>query len=275
MSKTNLTTSLFKKISDYVMENCGIHLTKSKFELVNTRLGKLIRQHNFSGFQEYYDHLTSDDTGDALSELMNAISTNLTSFFRESSHFDFMQRVMLPEITAKAAYNKDLKLRGWSAGCSSGAEVYTIAITLFESIVDIEHWDVKLLATDIDTNVLNNGATGIYTKKQIEGIPNPLLSKYFLYSAKRESYKAKNNLKSLVRFKYLNLIQDFPFKGSFDFIFCRNVMIYFTKETQQDLINKFYHFLKPGGYLFIGHSEGLSGLNHSYKYIQPTIYKKK
>ena len=275
MLKSDLTTKIFNQISQYVMTNCGINLSMSKFELVNTRLSKVIRAHDFSGFKEYYQYLTNDNSGEALNELMNAISTNLTSFYRESSHFEFMQQTMLPDIIKNANNSKNYNLRGWSAGCSLGAEIYTIAITLFENIPDLGLWDAKLLATDIDTNVLNTGEQGIYTSKQIEGIPSKLLSKYFQYSQRKTSYKAKSLLRNLIRFRYLNLIEPFPFKQHFDFIFCRNVMIYFTKETQQELVNNFYKFLRPGGYLFIGHSEGLSGLKHKYKYVQPTIYKKK
>ena len=275
MPEKDLTTKLFKQISEFVLDNCGIHLTDSKRELVNTRLSKVIRRHNFSGFEEYFQYLTNDNSGMAISELMNAISTNLTSFYRESSHFEFMRSVMIPEILSRADNTKNYKVRGWSAGCSTGAEIYTIAITLLENIDNLLSWDTRLLATDIDTNVLNIGHQGIYSSKLAEGIPHNILSKYFQYSKSKDSYRARAELKNLVRFKYLNLIEKFPFKGSFDFIFCRNVMIYFTKETQQELINKFFDVLKPGGYLFIGHSEGLSGLKHKYSYVQPTIYKKK
>ena len=275
MTKSDLSLKIFNQISEYVMDSCGINLSKNKFELVNTRLSKVIRTHNFSGFQEYYDYLVNDNTGEALNELMNAISTNLTSFYRESTHFEFMQNVLIPEILNNATRNKNYQLRGWSAGCSVGAEIYTIAITLLENIPQLDTWDNRLLATDIDTNVLNTGVSGVYPSKQVETIPDFLLSKYFQYSRNKDSYKAKNILRNMIRFRYLNLIEPFPFRRHFDFIFCRNVMIYFTKETQQELVNKFYHYLKPGGYLFIGHSEGLSGLKHNYKYIQPTIYKKK
>ena len=275
MTKSDLSIKIFNQISEYVMSSCGINLSKNKFELVNTRLSKVIRTHNFSGFQEYYDYLVNDETGEALNELMNAISTNLTSFYRESTHFEFMQDVMIPEILNNATRNKNYQLRGWSAGCSLGAEIYTIAITLMENIPNLETWDSRLLATDIDTNVLQTGISGIYSDKQVATIPLPLLSKYFQYSHKKECYRAKRSLRDLIRFRYLNLIEPFPFQRHFDFIFCRNVMIYFTKDTQQVLVNKFYQHLKPGGYLFIGHSEGLSGLQHDYKYIQPTIYKKK
>ena len=274
MSQNDLTSKLFTDISEFVYKHCGINLTENKRELVNTRLSKVIRKHNFSGFKEYFTYLKRDKTGKAISELMNAISTNLTSFYRESSHFTFMQHTMLPEIIKNANKTGNFRLRGWSAGCSLGAEAYTIGITLHKNLPGIERWDAKLLATDIDTNVLHSGEKGIYTVKQIENIPKDLLRKYFQRSNNREKYRAKPILRNLIEFKYLNLIADFPFKGQFDFIFCRNVMIYFNKATQQLLIDKFYRFLKHNGYLFIGHSEGLSGLNHNYKYIQPTIYKK-
>ncbi len=271
----DLTDSLFKKIAKYVYDVCGINLTERKRELVSTRIGKVIRQKKLAGFQEYYDYLINDQTGEAVAELMNAISTNLTSFFREPKHFDFLKSDILPELVEKARKTGDHHLRGWSAGCSTGAEAYTIAMTLANSIPEIFSWNARILATDIDTNVMDTGSRGVYNMDMLKQIP-PLMAKKFLQRSKDgANFRVKAQLRNLVKFKYLNLIEPFPLKGKFDFIFCRNVMIYFDRPTQQNLIDKFSAFLKPGGYLFIGHSEGLSAVEHNLKYVRPTIYQKK
>lgn len=274
-ANSDLSDALFKKISAYVYEVCGINLTERKRELVNTRIGKIIREKNLSGFREYYDTLISDTTGEAVSDLMNAISTNLTSFFRESKHFEYLERELLPQIRERAIKSGKLSFRAWSAGCSTGAEVYTLAMVIAHTIPDALAWDSKLLATDIDTNVMNTGAQGVYPKEMVKPVPLPYLSKYFQRSEDGQRYRVKQILRRLVQFKYLNLIEPFPFRGKFDIIFCRNVMIYFDKTTQQNLVDKFSNALKPGGVLFIGHSEGLSGLKHNMSYIKPTIYQKK
>lgn len=274
-AKTDLTDEIFRKISKYVYEICGINLTERKRELVNTRIGKVIREKNLGGFKEYYKYLIEDETGDAVSDLMNAISTNLTSFFREPKHFDFLREVMYPQIIEQAKKDGRHHFRAWSAGCSTGAEIYTIAMTLFDSIPDISQWDAKLLATDIDTNVLNTGTNGIYHETVIKDIPKHIAKRYLQRSKDGKHYRVKAPLRHLVAFRYLNLIEPFPLTGKFDFIFCRNVMIYFDNPTQQKLIDKFSQFLKHGGCLFIGHSEGLSSIKHDLKYIRPTIYQKK
>jgi chemotaxis protein methyltransferase CheR len=271
----DLTDALFQKIAAYVYQVCGIHLTERKRELVNTRIGKIIREKNLSGFHEYYNSLVDDTTGEAVSELMNAISTNLTSFFRESKHFDFLEKELIPELRARALKSGNLRLRVWSAGCSTGAEVYTLAMVILQTMPDLLTWNTKFLATDIDTNVMAAGTEGVYSKEMVKPVPMQYLAKYFQRSADGSRYRVKAILRNLVQFKYLNLIEPFPFRGKFDIIFCRNVMIYFDKTTQQSLVDKFSAALNPGGVLFIGHSEGLSGLKHNLNYIRPTIYQKK
>lgn len=274
-SNNDLTDALFHKISAYVYDVCGIHLTERKRELVNTRIGKIIREKNLDGFHAYYEQLVNDTTGDAVAELMNAISTNLTSFFRESKHFDFLEHQLMPQIRERALKSGNLRFRAWSAGCSTGAEVYTMAMVILNTVPDMVTWNAKFLATDIDTNVMKTGAEGVYNKDMVKPVPLTYLSKFFQRSPDGALYRVKPILRNMVQFKYLNLIEPFPFKGKFDIIFCRNVMIYFDKTTQQNLVDKFSAALNPGGVLFIGHSEGLSGLKHNLAYIKPTIYQKK
>ena len=276
----DLTEELFGRFCKYVYDKARISLGRNKMELVRARFGKVIRQRKMSGFQEYFNWIHADTTGEALREVMNAISTNLTSFFRENEHFIFLAKDLLPEIAARssARVGGKIRLRGWSAGCSTGEEVYTIGMTILENVAKREEWDIKLLATDIDTEVVAHGQRGMYGKERMTGIQTSLISKYFESCADEKgkpAYQAKESLRRLVTFRHLNLFNDWPFRNKFDFIFCRNVMIYFDRPTQEHLINRYYEALGSGGYLFIGHSESLSGVKHSFEYVKPTIYMKK
>lgn len=275
----DLTDELFKKICKYVYDHARISLGKNKMELVRARLGKMIRQRKMSGYREYYKWMESDTTGEAFREVMNAISTNLTAFFRENDHFKFMTSTMLPQIESRGVRSGGkIRLRGWSAGSSTGEEVYTISMVISEYMQRRDDWDVKLLATDIDTEVVATGQRGIYAKDRIKGIPLPLIKKYLddAVDAKgNPAYRMKEQLRRMIAFRHLNLFSDWPFKNKFNFIFCRNVMIYFDRPTQENLINNYYNHLAPGGYLFIGHSESLSGVNHKFEYVKPTVYMRK
>ena len=275
----DLTDELFDKICKYIYEKARINLGKNKMELVRARFGKVIRQRRMSGFKEYFNWMQTDNTGEALREVMNAISTNLTSFFRENDHFIFLAKQLIPELEERNARSGGkIRLRGWSAGCSTGEEVYSMAMTIAETISKPDAWDVKLLATDLDTEVVAHGQRGIYGKERIAGIQPGLLKKYFESSVDdkgKPAYRIREQLRRMVTFRFLNLFSDWPFRNKFNFIFCRNVMIYFDRPTQEGLINRYYDNLDHGGYLFIGHSESLSGVNHRFEYVKPTIYLKK
>jgi len=266
----------FQLISDLVYEHCGINLHDGKKELVRARLAKRLREGHFENFSDYIRFVLDDPTGREFSLLVDSLSTNLTKFFREDQHFDYMRARLLPQVmeTKQTAHN--LRLRGWSAGCSTGEEPYSIAITLLEAIQGKGRWDVKLLATDVSTRVLERAQEGVYDKERIDPIPLPLRSKYLVHTKRggRDLYEVADSLRSVVLFRYLNLMQEWPVKGPLDFIFCRNVMIYFDKPTQGRLINRFYDLLASGGVLFTGHSESLTGIEHRFKYVQPTIYTK-
>jgi chemotaxis protein methyltransferase CheR len=271
-----LTEREFEQISRLVYDHCGIDLRDGKQELVRSRLNKLLHKRDFARFADYYRYVVSDTTGQALMELTDAISTNLTSFFREKQHFDFLSDVFLPElILRKSAESR--KIRCWSAGCSSGEEPYTIAITLLESLSKNTSWDCKILATDISNRVLERASRGIYDAERVESIPPPAKNSYLTKLRKKgtqPAFQVNPILREMVTFKYLNLMESWPFKGPLDFIFCRNVMIYFDKPTQQKLIHRFWDMLGKGGILFTGHSESLTGIQHQFRYVQPTIYRK-
>lgn len=274
--KLTLTDEEFEQISELVYDHCGINLHDGKKELVRSRLAKILRQKRFSSYSEYMNYVTADTSGQAFSELIDLLSTNLTSFFRESIHFDYLEKTFLPELISQKQKKSELRLRAWSAGCSSGEEPYTIAITLLEALSERSRWDVKLLATDISTRILQRAQQGIYERKRIEPVPPALKNKYLLMRNRngQKEFEVTQPLRQIIVFKYLNLMKEWPFRGPMDFIFCRNVMIYFDKPTQQRLIDRFWQVLAPGGVLFTGHSESLTGIRHNFRYVQPTIYRK-
>ena len=271
-----LSEKEFQTISNLVYEHCGINLHQGKKELVRARLAKWLRQNGFHTFKEYIRHVLEDETGREFSRLIDSLSTNLTSFFRESQHFEFLENKFLPSLLERKRKSRNFKVRGWSAGCSSGEEPYSIAITLLEAVRGRGRWDMKLLATDISTRMLDVARMGVYDGQRIATIPLQRKNAYFKMSRTngQKTYQVKDNLKEIVIFQYLNLMKSWRIKGPVDFIFCRNVMIYFDKPTQQDLILRFWDLLGSGGILFTGHSESLTGIKHQFRYVQPTIYLK-
>ncbi|MBN1292674.1 MAG: protein-glutamate O-methyltransferase [Candidatus Latescibacteria bacterium] len=264
-----LNNGEYKKLAEIVYNCAGIDLGDNKKELVHARLSKILRKRKISGFQEYISMLRTDKTGDELVLLLDAISTNVTHFFREKEHFNFLIENICPH---KCSGN----FHFWSAGCSSGEEPYTIAITLREYLMKSASSIPHILATDLSTKVLGKAIAGIYPMKAVENLDISLVKKYFLKGSGSSagSIKIKKEIAKMVTFERLNLIEPLPFRQEFDVIFCRNVMIYFDNETRQKIVNGFYNALKPEGYLIIGHSESLNGIKHMFKYIKPTIYRK-
>jgi len=261
----------FEKISRLVYEQSGINLHEGKKQLVKVRLNKRLREGSFGSFAEYFRYVTTKEGSDGLIAMIDSLSTNLTSFFREESHFRKLREI-LPEM---AGSSSRCRLRVWCAGCSTGEEPYSLAITLKEAL-NGQGADLKIMATDISTRVLRTAAVGIYSSDQVKKIPQPLLRKYFQIGQGKwqGNYRVKKDLKNMVKFMRFNLMKSASFNDPFDIIFCRNVMIYFDKETQGRLIDRFYNCLGEKGWLFIGHSESLTGLNHSFKYIEPSVYRK-
>lgn len=274
----DLTDDLFKDICDYIYMQARITLGENKKDLVRNRFGKVMRQRGLSSYHDFFKWVRNDTTGDALREVMNAISTNLTSFFRENDHFVQLAKVVIPEVEKRGpGPNGKIRLRGWSAGCSTGEEVYTMTIVIRETIRNPEKWDIKLLASDLDTNVVAHGHRGLYGKDRLQGIAHSIITRYFtptLGPDGKEAFQIKEENRRMVAFRHLNLFSDWPFKHKFNYIFCRNVMIYFDKPTQQGLINRYYDALEPGGFMFIGHSENLNDIKHKFQYFKPTVYRK-
>lgn len=266
---------LFQRL---IYNESGINLTPAKKELLKSRLMKRLRERSLDSFKEYYEYVTKKDTtGEELVSMLDCISTNLTEFFRESAHFDFLSEKVLPDLFANKRKIREKKIRIWCAGCSTGEEPYSISIMLSECIEQFSGWDTKILATDLSTRVLKKATQGIYEKERLRGVPLQMLNTYFKNGEHtlKNCYQIKDSLRDMIVFRRLNLTDEiFPFKGHFDFIFCRNVMIYFDKQTQSKLVSKFYKHLAPDGYLFLGHSESLAGTETRFRYVRPTIYQK-
>ena len=267
------TKSDFERIRDIVGTRTGIVLSDHKVDMVYGRLVRRLRQLDIKSFNDYLSMLEDEARNEELTEFTNALTTNLTSFFREPHHFDFLRTTALPELM-KRRLNK--RLRIWSAGCSTGEEPYTLAITLRESIPNIHSWDAKILATDLDSNVVARGKSGVYTLERVNGIEKSRLNKWFRKGRNGQSDKVKvaSELQEIITFKQLNLMHEWPMKGPFDIIFCRNVVIYFNKDTQRELFNRYADMLADDGYLIVGHSESLHKVTNRFQLLGKTIYKK-
>jgi len=274
MDEPILTDRDFEKVSRLIYEKCGIYLHEGKRELVKARLGKRLRAGNFPSFTHYLKYVTTEEGTDELI-MIDSLSTNLTYFFREEKHFQKLAE-LLTVMERKLVKKREIpKILLWSAGCSSGEEPYSMAIVAKETIKD-SGIPIKILATDISTRVLKTAMTGIYPEERIRTVPALLLKKYFQIGIGkwRGHYRVKREIREMVKFKRFNLMEEIPSSVFFDVIFCRNVMIYFDKQTQEGLVNRFYHSLKREGYLFVGHSESLTGLTHPFKYVGPGVYVK-
>ena len=270
---TNLSLELsqgqFNKISGLIYKICGIKLSQGKEELVKSRLMKRLRSLKMSGFREYLNYLECDESGEELFSLVDALTTNKTCFFRESNHFDYLRKNLLVNL-------KSQRLRIWSAGCSSGEEPFSIAMTLCEELKNIDRMDVRILGTDVSLTMMEKAFSGVYGEETLQDISPGLMMKYFtcIQSSPSRFYKVNDKVRALVRLIYLNLMGEWAMNGPFDVIFCRNVMIYFDNQTREKLVNRFWELLEPGGHLFVGHSESMNGLAHKFKYVQPAVYKK-
>ena len=273
-----LADSEFEFFCQFIYNETGIVINEGKREMLYRRLTRIIRERKLSSFHKYYQ-LLKEQPDIEKNYFINAITTNLTSFFREKHHFDYLSLEKLPAlINTQIAGSKNQQLRIWSAAASTGEEPYSIAITLCEALGHfINEWDVKILATDIDSNVLSIAEKGIYSRNKTEDIKLPFLKRYFQKGtgSNLNQVKISPAIKNMVTFKQLNLLHEWPMQGSFDVIFCRNVIIYFDKPTQQSLFARFYEQLKPGGLLILGHSESLGAFQPYFENVGRTIFKRR
>lgn len=268
---TELGTSIFDSFRELVYKNSGIKLDDSKEPLIRARVGKRMRALGISDHKEYLKRVIQDESGQEIVHLLDAISTNVTSFFRGADHFQFLKNA-----AKEWQYLGQKRVRIWSSACSSGEEPYSIAMTILEAIGG-SACDVKILATDISTRMLEKAQAGIYDPDKIKHVPKELRDKYFeMFEESGEIlYKAKTLLKDMIVFRRLNLSSPpFPMRGPMDMIFCRNVMIYFDNNIRQRLLKEIYRLLRPYGYLMVGHAESLIGFTEGFKLVRPSIYVK-
>lgn len=264
-----LSDAEFYKYSKFINNNFGINFGEAKKEMLESKIKKLIIKNGINSYEKYFNILTESNNRALIDDFIIEITVNKTDFFRESNHFNFIKEntSLITEKNNRILRNKEI--RAWSAGCSTGEEAYTLAMILQESFPFMEN---KILATDLDPKVLKKAVKGEYSDYIRNNIEKYYLVKYFKKTD--TGLSVCNEMKSKITFRQFNLMNEFPFKKGFDIIFCRNVMIYFDAVTQQKLLNKFYNALVPGGLLFIGHSEGITGKKLNYRYIQPTVYMK-
>lgn len=270
----DLSEKEFQLFKQLIYRETGINMSDKKKKLIVARLSKRLRALNLSSFTQYYEHLIEHrDADNEIVNLINRVTTNKTDFFREKHHFDFLLHELFPKIISQSRTGGERKLRIWSAGCSSGEEPYTIAMTAIEAFKTERGWDIKILATDLDTEILQKAINGAYPTQIVGPVPKEYLSKYFI--RKGDMYELNKEVKSLIAFRRLNLMDEsFPMKNPFDIIFCRNVIIYFDSQTKNALLTKYHKYLRNGGYMFIGHSESLMHMKDCFRYLKHTIYQK-
>jgi chemotaxis protein methyltransferase CheR len=273
-----LTHKLPKKISSKEFDNfcklayehCGLNIEEGKEELVASRIGKVMRQLNIASFSEYYELVQGDATLQSLTTMIDSLTTNHTSFFREPRHFDFLARRFFPQVAGRSV------VKIWSAACSTGEEPFSLAFAAKDFFGDAGP-DVQVVATDISTRALDKARNAIYEASKVRVIPTETLDRHMLQGRGTASgfFRVKEDIRSTVTFQKLNLAK--PFDGNretFALVLCRNVMIYFDLSTQEKLVRRLHRKIEPGGYLFIGHSESLSRIEHEFEYICPAVYRK-
>jgi chemotaxis protein methyltransferase CheR len=263
----------FQELTALIARNFGIHIGQNKVTLLTGRMYPMLKKYNFANHRICIDAIKRDNTGELLSELVNRISTNHTAFYREEAHFRLLMERVLPDMMERKKRIGLPDIRIWCAACATGEEAYTIMFCLRKFLGDeYEKWQAGVLATDISTEALNTAAKGIYNAARLEPVPMDVRLNCF-NQLSPDTFEVKEDIRREVTFRRLNLISDaYPFRQPFDIIFCRNVMIYFPRLLRENLMNRLREWLITDGYLFIGHSESLSGLNDGYSYAAPAIY---
>ena len=266
----NFTVENFNFLRQMSNAHSGIQVPDERFDMFYSRLVKRVRKLGLNNFSEYCDYLVNNHA-DEFTNFINAITTNLTSFFREKHHFDYLRDVVIPDLLIRNAATK--KIRIWSAGCSTGEEPYSLAMTLLENVP--ANWDIRILATDLDTQVLQFAADGVYPEDRVAELPIEILKRWFMKGKfSPENVRVKTELQAIIQFKYLNLMEEWPMKTPFDVIFCRNVLIYFNRETKSRLAKRYAQLLVSKSWLFIGHSESLNHLTSEFELVATTSYMK-
>ena len=268
-----LSVKDFARLSDFIYSRYGIKMPEAKHIMLQSRLQKRLRALQIPSFEQYVDFVFSPEGANEIVHMMDVVSTNKTDFFRESQHFDFLTQSVLPELFEQ---ERQSVIKVWRAGCSSGEEPYTLAMVISEYISKHRGCDFSILGSDLSTIVLEKAVTAIYPEDRVDIIPLDLKKKYLLRSKDRThpTVRIVPELRAKASFMRLNFMDDsYSAPSNFDIIFCRNVLIYFDRPTQEKVINKLCRHLRPGGYFFLGHSESVTGINVPLKQIMPTVFK--
>ena len=260
----------FRKFNNFIYDKLGICVGEEKKQVLHTKLSRLMAKNNISSYDEYYNILSQNREKHYIIEFNEVITVNKTDFFREINHFNYIKQKIHLIFEQNPRILKNKEIRVWSSACSTGQEPYTIAMILSECLPP--EIAIKILATDISKRVIEVAQMGVYNQNIINEVQPLYLQKYF--KKHNDSFSVNDSIKNLITFRLFNLMCSFPFKNTFDIVFCRNVMIYFDAVVQQQVVNKFYNVMAPRGLLLIGHSESLAGKEHRFEYIQPTIYIK-
>ena len=265
-----LTEHEFEQFRRIAYDTAGIDLRPGKEQLVSARVGKKMRELRITSYKEYLRHVQEDKSGEALIAMIDALTTNHTSFFREMAHFDLLRNTILPRIRERQ------RIAIWSAACSTGEEPYSIAFCILNELGLRALPKLQILATDISTRVLDKARKGTYPADRFRDLSPQELRQFLLRGEQqwRDWYLVKKEIRAAITFQRLNLMQQFSHASPFPLIFCRNVMIYFDRPTQEDLVRRLARCLEPGGYLFIGHAESLNGLDQPLEYVRPAVYRK-
>jgi chemotaxis protein methyltransferase CheR len=279
LSLTTMNEAQFRRLGEYIYQVCGIRLNTSKKVMLESRLSKRLKVLGMKSYKDYCEYLFSPEGGDEeLVHMIDMVTTNKTDFFREPAHFDFLRRTALPELGRSFGAGTDRKLMIWSAGCSTGEEPYTLSMVLGEYSEMHRGFEFLVLATDISTRVLETARMAVYKEEQVAPVPHDLRRRYLLRGKGQHAGKVRMapELRERVKFRRLNFMEgDFGMREPLDIVFCRNVIIYFDRPTQERLINRICSHMIPGGYLFMGHSETLNGMNVPLVSVAPTVYRKK
>lgn len=270
----DLKPEQFHRIATIAQERWGLALTERKMSLVANRIGSLLRRNGFAKVDAYLEYLQHKAGPEEMLMFFDVLSTNVTSFFRDRAHFDYLEREVYTPLARGNLTRPDRQLRIWSAGCSIGCEPYSLAINALDCLGSDANWDVLILATDLSNTVVEQARRGEYDKRQVESLDAATLHRHFCRSPKGELFTVASHLREIVRVARLNLMDPWPMKGPFDIIFCRNVMIYFDLPTREQLVGRFYQYLRPGGIFAVGSAETLSGLDTPFRPVQASVYRK-
>ena len=271
-----LAPNQFRRIAEIAQARWGLHLTDKKLPLVSNRLASFLRHSRFGSIEEYLSHLERECDEEDMLVFFDLLSTNVTSFFRDQQHFDYLERELYTPLARGNIVTPGRRIRIWSAACSTGQEPYSLAINALECLPDLGAWDFRILATDLSTFAVEQAKAGRYAEDKVAEVPPELRRKHFarVRSEREAIYEVSPEVRGLVTIARMNLMDPWPFRGKFDVIFCRNVMIYFNADTRRSLVLRFHNLLRPGGILAVGSAETLAGLDVPFRAAQASVYVK-